>query len=213
MRRARLGLLLMVAVMAAAPAAVAQDAPPRNAQVDITIAVDTTGSMGESIAQARRDAQEIVDDTRARLPGARFAVIDFKDSTDNPEYLVRQPLTDDAGLIQKAIDKLQADGGDDTPEAYNLVFSRVVDDPALGLRAGSRRLLFVIGDAEPHGAAKAELPGCSDRSDDPHGLRTNDVLSLIRRQRITVNMILQASTASTTTRCYRSIAGLSYGNG
>jgi Mg-chelatase subunit ChlD len=204
----------------AVPVAAGQDAPPpdpapepRDAAIDIQIAVDTTGSMGPSIEQARRDAREIVEDTRRRLPGARFAIVDFKDQGDDPEYLVRQRMTGNANLVVKAIRELGADGGGDLPEAYNLVFARAVDDPEIGYRPGSRRMLFVIGDAEPHGAGNAELPGCSDETPDPNGLRTNEVLSLLRRARITSHFILQASSASTTLRCYRSLAGLTYGRG
>lgn len=204
----------------AVPAASGQDpepseppAAPRDAAIDIQIAVDTTGSMGPSIAQARRDAREIVEDTRRRLPGARFAIVDFKDQGDTPEYLVRQPMTGDANRVVKAIRELEADGGGDLPEAYNLVFARAVDDPEIGYRPGSRRMLFVIGDAEPHGAALAELPGCGDMTTDPNDLRTNEVLSLLRRARITAHLILQASSASTKLRCYQSLAGLTYGRG
>jgi Mg-chelatase subunit ChlD len=197
-------------LLTTAPAA---QAKVDDTKVDIVIAVDTTGSMGPSIGQARRDAHQIVDDTRDKLPNAQFAIIDFKDSFDTPEYLVRRPMTASADEVAAAIDQLEADGGGDSPEAYNLLFAKAVDDPEIAFRDGARRIMFVIGDAEPHGAGNSELPGCSDDSEDPHGLATHSALSTLRKARITMNMILQRSSAQTTLRCYRSLARLSYGGG
>jgi hypothetical protein len=201
-------------VLAAATAARGDDGDqpraPVRTQVDVEIAIDTTGSMQPSIDQAKRDANEIVEHTRKRLPNARFAIVEFKDDGDDSEYVVRQPMTGDADLIARAVSKLSADGGGDAPEAYNLVFSRAADDPKLGYRQGSRRILFVIGDASPHGAAKSELPGCDDDTDDPHGLKTHETLATLHRARITLNMILQASSASTSLRCYRSLTRLAF---
>jgi hypothetical protein len=205
------GLLTgLLALLLTAPAA---SAKLDDTKIDILIAVDTTGSMGPSIDQARKDAHEIVDDTRDKLPNAQFAIVDFKDSTDTPEYLVRQPMTTSADKVAAAIDELDADGGDDSPEAYNLVFTKAVDDPEIAFRDGARRIMFVIGDAEPHGAGNSELPGCSDTTDDPHGLATHSALATLRKARITMNMILQRSSAQTTLRCYRSLARLTYGGG
>ena len=106
MKLAGVSALVLTAVSLTLPAARGQDAPPqppKAAAIDIQIAVDTTGSMGPSIVQARRDAREIVQDTRRRLPGARFAIVDFKDQEDDPEYLVRQPMTaDDQRVAQLA---------------------------------------------------------------------------------------------------------------
>jgi hypothetical protein len=207
----------VVIVLAAAAVAHGQDSDqprvPVRTQVDIEIAIDTTGSMGPSIEQAKDDANEIVENTRKKLPNARFAIVEFKDSEDDPEYVVRQPMTGDPQLIQKAVSKLSADGGGDSPEAYNLVFSRAADDPKLGYRLGSRRILFVIGDASPHGAANSELPGCDDNTDDPHGLKTHETLATLHRARITLNMILQISSASTSLRCYRSLTRLAFPGG
>src|SRR3954451_3744060 len=51
-------------------------APPK---ADKLLALDTTGSMGAAITDARNDANAIVSDIQASIPGARFAVADFKD--------------------------------------------------------------------------------------------------------------------------------------
>src|SRR5919197_2705964 len=199
----------MLAVALLAPAARADDTA-----VDIAIAIDTTGSMTPSIENAQRDARTIVAKTQQTLPNARFAIVQFRDEGDTPEYEVVQPLTADAGAVAAAIGRLRADGGGDSPESYNLVFQRaVIDQAALALRPGSRKLLFVLGDAEPHGAGRAGLAGCSDDSRDPHGLDTAQVLAGLRTNEITLNLILQASSAQTALRCYQSLASAAYGNG
>ena len=51
-------------------------APPK---ADILLALDTTGSMGAAITDARNDANGFVSGIQASIPGARFAVADFKD--------------------------------------------------------------------------------------------------------------------------------------
>jgi hypothetical protein len=200
---------LLATALLAAPAARADETA-----VDIEIAIDTTGSMTPSIENAQRDARTIVARTQQSLPNARFAIVQFRDAGDTPEYEVVQPLTADGGAVAAAIGRLQADGGGDSPESYNLVFDRAVrDQAALGLRPGSRKLLFVLGDAEPHGAGRAGLTGCADDSADPHGLNTAAVLAALRAGEITLNLILQASSAQTTLRCYQSLAAAAYGNG
>jgi hypothetical protein len=204
--------LLVAALLAAAllaPAARADDTA-----VDIEIAIDTTGSMTPSIENAQRDARTIVANTQQTLPNARFAIVQFRDEGDSPEYEVVQPLTADGDAVAAAIAKLHADGGGDSPESYNLVFQRAVSDQAaLGFRPGSRKLLFVLGDAEPHGAGRAGLAGCDDDSRDPHGLDTAQVLAGLRTSEITLNLVLQASSAQTSLRCYQSLASAAYGNG
>jgi hypothetical protein len=51
---------------------------------DILIAIDTTGSMNDAIVQAKAQATQLCTDVQAQIPGARFAVWDFKDIPDRP---------------------------------------------------------------------------------------------------------------------------------
>src|SRR5262245_30430835 len=136
--------LLLTAVLAAL--LLAAPAHADDTAVDIEIAIDTTGSMTPSIENAQRDARTIVANTQQTLPNARFAIVQFRDQGDTPEYEVVQPLTADGAAVAAAIARLHADGGGDSPESYNLVFQRAVtDQAALGFRPGSRKLLFVLG--------------------------------------------------------------------
>src|SRR6185436_2679313 len=98
--------------------------PARPASADIEIAIDTTGSMQPTIDQAKMEASDIVDEVQAQVPNTAFAVVSFKDAIDGPaEYNVITPMTTTKAVVVAGINALPpAVGGDDAPEAQNLVF-------------------------------------------------------------------------------------------
>jgi hypothetical protein len=128
--------------------------PPK---ADIVLAVDTTGSMGTAIANAKADANNIVTRIKSSIPGARFAVVDYKDypfspfggSTDYPYKLVTG-LTGTATTVQTAVNGLSAGGGGDAPESLNRVFFETASDPALAYDADAPRFLIVLTDEIGH---------------------------------------------------------------
>jgi hypothetical protein len=133
--------------------------PPK---ADIVLAVDTTGSMGAAIANARADATSIVNRVKSSIPGARFAVVDFKDypfapfgwpgpdpPADYPYDLVTG-LTADPSVVQAALDGLSASGGGDLPESLNRVFLETASDPGLAYDANAPRFLVVLADDIGH---------------------------------------------------------------
>lgn len=180
--------------------------------LDIAIAIDTTGSMGSSIAQAQEDARKLVRDVKKFAPDVAFSVVQFRDKGDVPEYNVEQVMTANAAAVEAALNRLAASGGGDYPEAYGLAF-RNLRDPAVGWRASSRKLVVVIGDAEPHGAGTAGFKGCVDTSADPYGVDTKAELAGLNGLGFTLIMIRQASTASTSLECYQSLVKLAYKGG
>ena len=189
--------------------------PTKPASADIEIAIDTTGSMGPSIAQAKTDAANIVSGVQAAIPDSQFAVVDFKDSFDATEYRVAQSMTSNSAAVQTALNGLSASGGGDLPEAYNLVFQNSYTPAtggAIGWRAGTRKFVVVIGDAEPHGANSAGFSACSDTSADPHLLNTATELAGMNSNQRTLFMIL-ASTGSATLACYQSLAAAAFAGG
>jgi hypothetical protein len=169
----------------------ALDATPA---LDIELALDTTASLGDTLKEASDEAPQIVHDIQTRFPDARFAVAQFKDAGFKPEYRVEQSMTADAGLVAKAVARLSSSGGGDMPEAYNVVFDRSVN-PAVGgptgWRSDARKIVVVIGDAEPHGAGTAGVPGCEDTSADPHHLDTAAVLAALPAAGRTLVMVHQ----------------------
>jgi hypothetical protein len=131
------------------------DALPQKA--DIVIAIDTTGSMQPAIDDARNDATAIVGGVTDSIPGARFAVVEFKDYPFDPyglesdfPYELRQPFTADAAEVEAAFTPMTAFGGNDLPEAHNRVFFETYADPALAWDPQAARILIVLTDAIPH---------------------------------------------------------------
>jgi hypothetical protein len=155
------------------------DALPGRA--DIVIAIDTTGSMCGAIAQAQAQATALVNNINAAFgPGSvvRFALVDFKDypvapfgdPTDYP-YLVVEPLTQGAAPFQAAVNTLSCGGGNDGPEAYNVVFHNVAQSVGLSFDPNAVRFLVVLGDSIPHDTTQsATFSNCPDTAvDDPIG--------------------------------------------
>jgi hypothetical protein len=194
------------------------DVPAKPPKADVEIAIDTTGSMGPSIAQAKADANAIVAGVQGSVPDTQFAVVQFKDSGDSPEYAVEQSMTANASDVQTAINGLGAGGGGDAPEAYNLVFHNSYTpslDGPIGWRAGTRKFVVVIGDAQPHGdLANQGLTGCANESGDPHGLATSTELAGMNANERTLLMIRQVSSqTSTSLACYQSLAAAAFSGG
>ena len=139
---------------------------------DIVLAVDTTASMCGAIGQAQAEATSIVNDVQAQIPGARFAVVDFRDYPFGPfgdpgdwPYLLRAPLTSSAATVQAAISAMACGGGNDGPEAYNRTFFEAVNDPALLYNPNAVRFLVVLGDNIPHDPDQsASFSNCPDTS-------------------------------------------------
>ena len=198
------------------PIQVAVPAVPPKA--DILIAIDTTGSMSASIAQARADAISIVNGVHSSVGDTQFAVVQFKDSTDAIEYQVVQPMTATAVDVSAAINGLTASGGNDAPEAHNLVFHNSYNPATggtIGWRAGTKKIVIVISDAQPHGAGTPAngLSGCDDLTADPHSYTTSTELAGMAGADRTLFMIRQAATASAPLACYQSIAARTGGSG
>jgi hypothetical protein len=148
--------------------------------VDVALVFDTTASLGHRLAEATAEAAAIVTEIQHHLPGARFAVAQFRDKGDKPEYRVEQKMTASPNSVAKAVGRLTSRGGGDLPEAYNLAFRKSfvpATGGPLGWRSHSRKFVVVLGDAEPHGAGTAGIADCQDTSVDSWGLDTAAVLS------------------------------------
>lgn len=184
---------------------------PSPVNADVMIAIDTTGSMGGAISQAKSQATDIVNKVQAYIPNSQFAVVEFKDSTDTTEYAVRQSMTPNAAPVQSAINALSASGGGDLPEAHNLVFHNSYTPAtggAIGWRQAATPIVVVISDAEPHGARSSGLLDCSDTSADPHSYNTTAELGSMNANGRILFMVRASATASTTLACYEDIAAL-----
>ncbi|HSC50704.1 MAG TPA: PxKF domain-containing protein [Gaiellaceae bacterium] len=165
--------------------------PPK---ADVLLALDTTGSMGAAIADAKSDANALVTQLQAVIPQTKFAVAEFKDYGDTLSgtnavaglpWRVAQDFTDNSGgsscealtPIACALGSFSAGGGGDEPEAYNTAFYEAAgNDPNLHWDAGASRFMIVLGDSLPHDAAlNTSFPDCPNTggtADRPPGVST-----------------------------------------
>jgi hypothetical protein len=210
--------LVALAAFGGVGAATSTAASPAPA-LDIELAFDTTGSMAPSLAVARRNADRILGGVRAIVPNARFGVVSFRDH-GNPggEYQTLQPLTASSAAIREAIRRLKSvhntSPGNLAVESYNLAFHRSYADNALGWRPDARKIVLVIGDAEPYGVGSAGFGGCSDGHVDPDGLNTKTELAGMRASGRTLVMIREVSQYTTATlQCYQSLAAGAFPGG
>lgn len=213
------GVALIASVFAVFLSAAAASPDAAGSGVDVELAFDTTGSMAGSLERARQDAQRILAGVRAVAPTARFAVVSFRDH-GNPggEYETIQAMTTDTSAIQGALEQLRA-VSNPTPgnldvESYNLAFHRSYADSSLGWDPKARKIVLVVGDAEPYGGGTAGIAGCTDTHADPDGLNVQTELAGMRRAGRTLVMIRAVSKETTASlACYSSLVGLTYPGG
>jgi hypothetical protein len=177
--------------------------------VDVEIAIDGTGSMADAIARAASQASQLTTNVEGLLPDIRFAVVVFRDSDSSlSEYELLQPFTADTSRVKNALDRVKTTPpGKADAESYNLAFQRSYSDERMGWRPSARKIVLVLGDAEPKGAGAAGLPGCKDQTRDPHGLSTPQELAKMRAAARTLIMVrVHSAQLTTSLQCYESIA-------
>jgi hypothetical protein len=192
------------------------------ARADIVIAIDTTGSMCGAIAQAKAQATALVNNIDAAFGSGsvvRYALVDFKDYPVSPygdpgdyPYLLREPLTPGAAPFQAAVNLLTCGGGNDGPEAYNVVFHNTAAPPfSLTFDPNAVRFLVVLGDNIPHDTTQqSTFSSCSNTAvDDPIG-HTATTINELNTANITMLMI--NFDGGGLLSCYQQLAGATGGS-
>jgi hypothetical protein len=119
-------------------------------RLDISLVIDTTGSMGDEIAYLQTEFDALSSTISERYPDAqqRWSLVVYRDQTD--EYVVRWfDFRDDPQEFRTRLGEQMANGGGDFPEApdqaleiANQLTWRAGDDVA--------RLIFWVADAPHH---------------------------------------------------------------
>jgi hypothetical protein len=178
--------------------------------VDVEIAIDGTGSMTDAIARAANQAAQLTTNATGLLPDIHFAVVVFRNSQASlGEYELLQPFTGDTSQVKNALGRVKTKpyAGKGGAESYNLAFQRSYSDDKMGWRPSARKIVLVLGDAEPNGAGAAGVPGCKDQTRDPHGLSTPQELARMRSAMRTLIMVrVHSANLTTSLQCYESIA-------
>lgn len=125
--------------------AMAQRQAPK---LDLMLAIDTTGSMGDEIRYLQSELAAILSGIRARHPGldVRVGFVFYRDLGD--DYVTNTvPLTRDFSAAQQALSQRWAGGGGDYPEAMEQALIRAAGQ---SWRRDAVKSLLLVADAPPH---------------------------------------------------------------
>jgi Mg-chelatase subunit ChlD len=186
---------------------------------DIIIAIDTTGSMANAIAQAKAQATTLCNNVKNAIPGARFAVMDFRDRPDRPAtngVLILTPtFTPSCAVVQTAINTMAAGGGGDFAEAYNFVFHDAFSDAVLDASRNpdAVQFLVVLGDAPPHNSpAPTVAPACGNQPPADPGITSDTEIAGLNANDITLLMIHFSTPVNIPIACYQQLTGATGGS-
>jgi von Willebrand factor type A domain len=167
-------------------------------RVEVAFVLDTTGSMGDLIDGAKRKIWSIASTIVDSNPEAdvAFALVAYRDRGD--EYVVKTfDLSEDIQGMYGKLTRLQADGGDDTPESVNEALDVAVRDLTWSSGDNVKRIVFLVGDAPPH-------------MDYPQERQYPEIVKAAVKRDIIVNTV-QAGDMPETTPVWKEIA--QYGQG
>jgi len=172
--------------------------PNERPVVEAVFVLDTTGSMG-GLIQAAKDKIWSIASTMAAAepaPQLRMGLVAYRDRGD--AYVTRVvDLSPDLDALHAELFQLQASGGGDGPEAVNQALDDAVNSISWGREPGAYRVVFLVGDAEPH----------MDYQDD---VKYPQTLKLARKRGIRVNAI-QCGNAPGTRGHWQQVAQLGGG--
>jgi uncharacterized protein YegL len=117
--------------------------------VDIAIVLDTSGSMQSQIDRLKKTLQAVHFQLTnlPNHPDIRFGLVAYRDRGD--EYVTRVTAFErDVREFQAVLDRLDADGGGDTPEDLQQALADAMHE--LDWRQEALRLGFIVSDAIPH---------------------------------------------------------------
>ncbi|KYF67338.1 vWA domain-containing protein [Sorangium cellulosum] len=131
--------------------------PGTRETLDISLIIDTTGSMGDEITYLQTEFIALSDAIFARYPDAaqRWSLVVYKDTED--DYIVRWfDFRDDPVEFQEKLAAQAADGGGDFPEAPDMALFKAAD---LSWRTDgdAARLAFWVADAPHHDGNAADM--------------------------------------------------------
>eukprot|EP01006_Ploeotia_vitrea_P024584 TRINITY_DN57415_c0_g1_i2.p1 TRINITY_DN57415_c0_g1~~TRINITY_DN57415_c0_g1_i2.p1 ORF type:complete len:364 (-),score=40.75 TRINITY_DN57415_c0_g1_i2:191-1282(-) len=124
-------------------------------ELDIVFACDTTASMGSYIHQAQRSIKQIASDIRQKCKASlRFALVEYRDHPPQDSTFVTRihKFTNSLATMQSYVDKMQAQGGGDGPEAVADALDACAELP---WRQNAIKICVWIADAPPHGLGES----------------------------------------------------------
>lgn len=114
--------------------------------LDMVFLVDSTGSMGWNLEQAKAFVATMAD--RVKAVNGRVALVEYRDAGDDPVSVVRSPLQEDTGDLQIELEKITAGGGGDRAEG--VLHGLMTAFNGLDWKYGAAKAAVVLTDAPFH---------------------------------------------------------------
>lgn len=124
------------------PEEASQSDTTQGTKLDLAILFDDTGSMDHAIIDLKAKVNDLTNSITSSKIDCRYSLISFKDIVT-----IRQNWTSDPGVIKRAVDALEASGGDDTPEAD---LDAIETALSLGFRPDAYHMILDITDERTH---------------------------------------------------------------
>jgi len=140
----------------AARDALAAAAGPKQ-KLDVSLVIDTTGSMGDEISYLQKEFDALATTIQTKFPGSeqRWSLVTYKDTTD--EYVVRWfDFRADTKEFREKLAAQSASGGGDFPEASDQALDAATRlswraDPSVA------KLMFWVADAPHHDSVEKRM--------------------------------------------------------
>lgn len=129
------------------------ETPPIPPDPDIVFLADTTSSMSGAIGNVQTNASTIISSVLAAQPTAQFGVAHYTDQDCPNPFVLDQPITANTAAVVTALNGLSTPNtacNSDAAEDYINALYQLATDPAVGLRAGSTRIVVLFGDSSSH---------------------------------------------------------------
>ncbi len=121
--------------------------------IEVVFSFDTTGSMYPCLTQVRRKIKQTVSRLFNEIPGIRIGIIAHGDYCDAGRTYVTKKLdlSGDVDKICYFVENVEATGGGDAPECYELVLN---ETEYFSWSKNASKTLVLIGDDIPHAPAQ-----------------------------------------------------------
>ncbi len=121
--------------------------------IEVVFSFDTTGSMYPCLTQVRKKLNSTVTRLMKEIPGIRIGIIAHGDYCDASSTYVTKALdlTCDVDKICRFVEHVEATGGGDAPECYELVLNEA---QGFSWTPSYTKCLVLIGDDVPHGPSQ-----------------------------------------------------------
>lgn len=115
--------------------------------LDIVIVFDSTESMGREIDELKGRISKLGVGLRRVVPKTRISVVTYRDR--GQDYVVRgEPLTSDVGAVEGFLQRVNAAGGGDPPEAVLSGLEWAVSKNSF--KRDAKKVILLFGDQPPH---------------------------------------------------------------